>query len=239
MVCLKILNNIENKKTKIKAVVLNYWIKWNRTCPTQGWSFGSISQWDQKKFTPRNKSSITTTMRGYWVIKSVYKTTLTLIYLLLRFFPLPCVKKLIVTLILSSKANVSNGSSVGAEAVKTTLSDIMWPSITFLSIISGLGCGYKFDGNESWNDENIKNMEMCRWCRHHTTWHNHRQKYNFYFNTYFKAFFHWNEECMAASCLKYWLFLIGNNFLTVRPNEKRYYFVIVSFLFPPFVLYWK
>lgn len=81
-----------------------------------------------------------------------HRTTLTLIYLLLRVFPSPCVKKLIVTLILSSKANVSNGSSVGAEAVKTTLSDIMWPSITFLSIISGLGCGYKFDetNHERW-----------------------------------------------------------------------------------------
>ena len=69
--------------------------------------------------------------------------------LLFAFLPSPWVKNVTVTLILSSNAIVSNGSSFGADAVKTTLSGMMWPSMTFLSIISGRGCGWKM--NEIFN----------------------------------------------------------------------------------------
>lgn len=55
--------------------------------------------------------------------------------------PSPCVKNVMVTLILSSKASVSNGCSIGADEVKTTRFGMTCPSITFLSIKSGLGCG--------------------------------------------------------------------------------------------------
>lgn len=63
------------------------------------------------------------------------------VYVLFIFLPSPCVKNVTVTLMLSSKASVSNGCSMGADFVKTTRFGMICPSITFLSISSGRGCG--------------------------------------------------------------------------------------------------
>lgn len=63
------------------------------------------------------------------------------LHLLFIFLPSPCVKNVTVTLILSSKANVSNGCSMGADFVNTTRCGMICPSITFLSMSSGRGCG--------------------------------------------------------------------------------------------------
>lgn len=61
----------------------------------------------------------------------------------LRFFclPSPWEKNVMVTFVLSTNARDSNGCSIGAAPVKTTFRGMMWPSITFLSIMSGRGWG--------------------------------------------------------------------------------------------------
>lgn len=68
-------------------------------------------------------------------------------YILFWFLPSPWVKNVMVTLILSSKASVSNGCSIGADFVNTTRFGMIWPSITFLSISSGRGCGCNIYNN--------------------------------------------------------------------------------------------
>lgn len=59
------------------------------------------------------------------------------------FLPLDCVENEMVTRTLSLKAKVSYSVFLGVASVNSTWLGIIWPSITFWSIFSGRGGGYK------------------------------------------------------------------------------------------------